>query len=68
MVQVLGSELNEHMTFKILNPTTMFGIKETSGVIQTTGTPFDREEKDNYILVVEVTFDHPFFLSSIVCD
>lgn len=54
MVQVIGSELNEHMTFKILNPTDMFRIKETSGVIQTTGIPFDREEKDNYILVVEV--------------
>lgn len=55
MVHVLGSRLNEHLTFSILNPTDMFFIGETSGVIQTTGKPFDREVQYNYLLVVEVS-------------
>ena len=54
MVHVLGSELNEHLMFRILNPTDKFQISETSGLIQTTGIPFDREVEDNYLLVVEV--------------
>lgn len=54
MVHVLGSDLNEHLTFRILNPTNLFTIRDTSGVIQTSGVPFDREEKDNYLLIVEV--------------
>ena len=54
MVHVHGSELNEHLHFHILNPSDMFEIGETSGVIQTRGIPFDREEKDNYLLIVEV--------------
>ncbi|XP_064094852.1 fat-like cadherin-related tumor suppressor homolog isoform X3 [Macrobrachium nipponense] len=54
MVHVLGSELNEHLRFSILNPTDMFMIGETSGVIQTMGKPFDRENQDNYLLVIEV--------------
>nr|XP_053631087.1 fat-like cadherin-related tumor suppressor homolog isoform X2 [Cherax quadricarinatus] len=54
MVHVLGSNLNEHLRFSILNPTDMFTIGDTSGVIQTTGKPFDREVQDNYLLVIEV--------------
>lgn len=53
MVHVLGSNLNEHLKFSILNPTDMFSIGDTFGVIQTTGKPFDREVQDNYLLVVE---------------
>lgn len=37
IVDVLGSTLNEHVQFKILNPTDMFEIGLTSGVIRTTG-------------------------------
>lgn len=55
LVHVLGSNLNEHLKFSILNPTDMFIIGDTSGVIQTTGKPFDREVQDNYLLVVEVS-------------
>ncbi|KAG7169023.1 fat-like cadherin-related tumor suppressor-like, partial [Homarus americanus] len=54
MVHVLGSNLNEHLRFSILNPTDMFTIGDTSGVIQTTGNPFDREVQDNYLLIIEV--------------
>ncbi|XP_076056118.1 FAT atypical cadherin kugelei isoform X2 [Oratosquilla oratoria] len=53
MVQVLGSELNEHLHFKILNPSPMFTIGTTSGVIMTAGIEFDREEQDNYLIIVE---------------
>lgn len=41
-------------SFRILNPTDMFIIGDTSGVIETTGKPFDREVQDNYLLIVEV--------------
>jgi protocadherin Fat 1/2/3 len=55
VVNVLGSALNEHVTFSILNPTDMFEIGSTSGAIQTTGVRFDREVKDKYELIVEVS-------------
>ncbi|XP_065345647.1 fat-like cadherin-related tumor suppressor homolog isoform X4 [Cloeon dipterum] len=57
VVNVLGSALNEHLVFKILNPTDMFSIGPTSGAIKTTGKRFDREEKDNYELIVEARSD-----------
>ncbi|GLH14886.1 Fat-like cadherin-related tumor suppressor homolog [Gryllus bimaculatus] len=53
VVNVLGSALNEHVVFSILNPTDMFTIGPTSGVIKTTGKRFDRELKDKYELIVE---------------
>lgn len=59
LVQALGSELNEHLKFRILNPTDAFTIGETSGVIMTTGKPFDREEQDAYHLVAEVRSTSP---------
>ncbi|VEN38816.1 unnamed protein product, partial [Callosobruchus maculatus] len=53
VVNVLGTALNEHVKFTILNPTDMFTIGPTSGVIKTTGIKFDREARDNYELIVE---------------
>lgn len=53
VVNVLGSALNEHLEFRILNPTDMFTIGLTSGVIRTTGIRFDREVQDSYELIVE---------------
>lgn len=53
VVNVLGNTLNEHVEFRILNPTDLFQIGLTSGAIQTTGVKFDREEKDMYQLIVE---------------
>lgn len=55
VVNVLGTALNEHIVFSILNPTDMFTIGPTSGAIKTTGKRFDRELKDNYELIVEVS-------------
>lgn len=53
VVNVLGTSLNEHIEFRILNPTDLFKIGRTSGVIQTTGLRFDRETQDNYELIIE---------------
>lgn len=54
VVQAVGHSLNEQLSFKILNPNNMFRLGSTSGVVLTTGTPFDREVKENYTLVIEV--------------
>lgn len=59
VVNVLGSVLNEHIEFRILNPTDMFRIGLTSGAIQTTGKSFDREVRDNYELIVEARSNSP---------
>lgn len=59
VVNVLGSALNEHIVFGILNPTDMFVIGPTSGAIRTTGKRFDREASDNYELIVEAKSQMP---------
>ncbi|XP_077287800.1 fat-like cadherin-related tumor suppressor homolog [Arctopsyche grandis] len=68
VVNVLGSILNEHVEFNILNPTDMFTIGLTSGAVQTTGVKFDREIKDNYVLIVEAktTTKNQFFAHTII--
>lgn len=53
VVNVIGSALNEHVVFTILNPTDMFVIGGTSGAIRTAGRKFDREIKEHYELIVE---------------
>lgn len=58
VVNVIGSALNEHVEFRLLNPTDMFQIGLTSGAIRTTGKRFDRELIDNYELIVEAR-SHP---------
>ncbi|CAG9865049.1 unnamed protein product [Phyllotreta striolata] len=59
VVNVLGSSLNEHVEFRILNPTNLFTIGPTSGVIRTTGLEFDREIQDKYELIVEAKSNAP---------
>lgn len=59
VVNVLGSALNEHLEFRVLNPSEMFSIGLTSGVIRTTGVRFDREVKDQYELIVEARSQMP---------
>ncbi|KAJ8667841.1 hypothetical protein QAD02_009504, partial [Eretmocerus hayati] len=53
VLNVLGTTLNEHIIFSILNPTDLFVIGATSGAISTTGVRFDRETRDKYELIVE---------------
>ncbi|XP_029458167.1 protocadherin Fat 3 isoform X3 [Rhinatrema bivittatum] len=60
VVNAIGSRLNEPLKYSILNSGNKFNIKSTSGVIQTVGLPFDREEQEMYELIVEASreLDH----------
>ncbi|KAM3866939.1 protocadherin Fat 2 [Diretmus argenteus] len=49
-----GCYLNEPLLYSVLNPMGRFAISQTSGVLETTGVPFDREEQDVYDIIVEV--------------
>lgn len=44
VVDVLGTNINDHIFFKILTNNDFFEIGNTSGVIKTTGRQVDREE------------------------
>ncbi|KAM9329220.1 protocadherin Fat 1 [Gastrophryne carolinensis] len=54
----VGNRINEPLFFRILNPDIRFKISPTSGVLSTTGIPFDREQQNLYEIVVEVTSEH----------
>ncbi|XP_059932324.1 protocadherin Fat 3a isoform X3 [Gadus macrocephalus] len=58
VVNAVGNRLNEPLQYTLLNAGTRFRIRPTSGVIQTTGVAFDREEQENYELVVEAGREH----------
>ncbi|XP_077578530.1 protocadherin Fat 3a isoform X2 [Stigmatopora nigra] len=58
VLNVVGNRLNEPLKYTLLNPGQHFKIRPTSGVIQTTGLPFDREEKEFFELVVEARREH----------
>uniref|UniRef100_A0A4W4FL57 FAT atypical cadherin 3a n=1 Tax=Electrophorus electricus TaxID=8005 RepID=A0A4W4FL57_ELEEL len=58
VVSTTGSRLNEPIKYGLLNAWTHFTICPTSGVIQTTGVTFDREQQEFYELVVEVSREH----------
>ncbi|XP_045885762.1 protocadherin Fat 2 [Micropterus dolomieu] len=49
-----GCYLNEPLLYSVINPMGKFAISETSGILETTGIPFDREEQDVYDVVVKV--------------
>lgn len=49
-----GCLLNEPLVYSLLNPGGKFSISESSGLLETAGIPFDREETDVYELVVMV--------------
>lgn len=53
VLQVTNSQ-NHHMTYTLLNGHDMFSVVKSSGVLQTKGRQFDREEQERYILVVRV--------------
>ncbi|KAM7374399.1 hypothetical protein PAMP_007056 [Pampus punctatissimus] len=55
VVNTVGHLLNEPLKYTLLNPDGRFTIRPTCGVVLTTGVPFDREEKESYELVVEVS-------------
>ena len=53
LLPVSGRALNEHVSFTLLNAKNHFAIHPTSGVVRTTGVPFDREERESYVVVAE---------------
>lgn len=55
VISTVGHRLNEPLRYKLLNAGERFVIRPTCGVVLTTGVPFDREERDSYELVVEVS-------------
>lgn len=55
ILSVVGHRINEPLFYSILNPNGRFEIGRTSGVLFSTGVPFDREEQDLFDVFVEVT-------------
>lgn len=53
-LQIVGKSLGEPVSYRIINPCDKFMIEETSGVIKTTKNSFDREEEENYTIIVSV--------------
>uniref|UniRef100_A0A5F8G909 FAT atypical cadherin 2 n=1 Tax=Monodelphis domestica TaxID=13616 RepID=A0A5F8G909_MONDO len=57
---VQGSQLNDTLSYSVLNGTDMFQMIQSVGVLQTKGVAFDREQQDAYVVAVEVRDDrHP---------
>ncbi|XP_061091766.1 protocadherin Fat 2 isoform X2 [Conger conger] len=54
VVRASGSYLNEPLFYTVLNPGGLFSVIQTSGVLETTGVPFDRETQDEYDVIVQV--------------
>ncbi|XP_056442395.1 protocadherin Fat 1a isoform X2 [Gadus chalcogrammus] len=55
VIAAVGNQVNEPLFYTILNPDKRFQVSHTSGVLSTTGIPFDREEQDSFDIIVEVT-------------
>uniref|UniRef100_A0A671N4Q7 Protocadherin Fat 1-like n=1 Tax=Sinocyclocheilus anshuiensis TaxID=1608454 RepID=A0A671N4Q7_9TELE len=55
VIVAVGNQVNEPLFYNILNPDKRFTISRTSGVLSSTGIPFDREEQGIFDIVVEVT-------------
>uniref|UniRef100_A0A8C0I6M1 FAT atypical cadherin 1 n=1 Tax=Balaenoptera musculus TaxID=9771 RepID=A0A8C0I6M1_BALMU len=58
VITAIGNPINEPLFYHILNPDRRFKISRTSGVLSTTGIPFDREQQETFDVVVEVTQEH----------
>ncbi|KAL0973926.1 hypothetical protein UPYG_G00213030 [Umbra pygmaea] len=55
VLTVAGNKVSKPLFYNILNPQGRFKIGHTSGVLFSTGIPFDREKQDTFELVVEVS-------------
>ncbi|KAG9265353.1 protocadherin Fat 3 [Astyanax mexicanus] len=53
VVTALGNRLNEPLRYSLLNAGGKFRIRPTSGAIETVGVPLDREEREEYGLLVQ---------------
>ncbi|XP_066489067.1 protocadherin Fat 1 isoform X4 [Tiliqua scincoides] len=66
VIAAVGSQINEPLFYHILNPDSRFKMSHTSGVLSTTGIPFDREQQESFDIVVEVTAEHKPSLTAYV--
>ncbi|XP_062873349.1 protocadherin Fat 3a isoform X1 [Trichomycterus rosablanca] len=55
VVTALGNRLNEPLRYTLLNAGGKFRIRPTSGAIETVGVPLDREEKEEFGLLVQAS-------------
>ncbi|XP_053363533.1 protocadherin Fat 3a isoform X2 [Clarias gariepinus] len=55
VVTALGNKLNEPLRYTLLNSGGRFRIRPTSGAIETVGIPLDREDKEEYGLLVQAS-------------
>ncbi|XP_053502499.1 protocadherin Fat 3a [Ictalurus furcatus] len=55
VVTALGNKLNEPLRYTLLNSGGRFRIRPTSGAIETVGVPLDREDKEEYGLLVQAS-------------
>lgn len=53
-LKVKGCFLNEPLSFSLINSMGRFSISQTSGILETMGVSFDREEQDVYDIMVKV--------------
>jgi len=54
VVRVTNTPMSHHLSYSILNPNKFVKVHPTSGVVQTTGEPFDREYQDTFTFIVKV--------------
>ncbi|XP_043925348.1 protocadherin Fat 2 [Protopterus annectens] len=54
VLKATGGALNEPLLYSILNFEEKFKVVPSSGILQTKGEPFDREEQDTYEVAVQV--------------
>lgn len=54
VVRVQNLPLNHEVHYSILNPNDWLVIRPTSGTVQTTGQPFDREKASHFSILVQV--------------
>ncbi|KAI5607990.1 protocadherin Fat 2 [Silurus asotus] len=54
VLRATGIYLNEPLIYSVLYPANTFSVVQSSGVLQTTGIAFDREEQNEYAVAVEV--------------
>ena len=67
VVQARGHDVNEHVTFAILNPDKLFQIGATSGVIRSTGIPFDREKQVRFNTLIYQLCEYTYRLEYYYC-
>ncbi|CAG0894603.1 unnamed protein product, partial [Cyprideis torosa] len=73
MVSLIGTALSEHVEFTLLNEEAegeWFEVERTSGAIQTSGVPLDREQKEWHALVIQAVSpeSNPPRVAHVLCN